>query len=188
MTILLSTCSTLILSLARMTVGYKCLQILGHQLWYDGIKWPWPRWYFWCGELIPFFMQKNQSSKTEWHKSNIVKEKQNKTKLNHWVYFNILIFLFQYAEVLPGNCPTQIFMNVRLWSSIAFARRLMNSPMHMGLRSLMNRSLWFLEMAVTLRYENHFSLLKKILDMCIFRVLFPTTWDLSEWCRARAKI
>lgn len=41
--------------------------------------------------------------------------------------------------------------------------------MHMGLRSLMNRSLWFLEMAVTLRYENHFSLVKRSLDMCIFR-------------------
>lgn len=41
--------------------------------------------------------------------------------------------------------------------------------MHMGLRFLMNRSLWFLEMPVTLRYENHFSLVKRSLDMCIFR-------------------
>lgn len=50
-----------------------------------------------------------------------LKEKKKKKKDN--IDF-ILIFLFQYAEVLPGNCPTQIFMNVRPRSSIAFAQRI----------------------------------------------------------------
>lgn len=84
----------LFLSPARMTAGYKCLHVLKSQLWCHGIKWPWPRWYFWCGELIPFFMQKKQGSKLEWQKSNLLEGKkkipnQNKPNKIRWLYLNI---------------------------------------------------------------------------------------------------
>lgn len=48
------------------------------------------------------------------------KNKPNQTKNIDF----ILLFLLQYAKVLPGNCPTQIFMHVRPWSFIAFAQRI----------------------------------------------------------------
>lgn len=104
---------------------YKRLCVLKSQLWFHGIKWPWPRWFFDVESLSCSSCKRrcalNLSDRSQIH-LNKKKTQPNQTKQK--TIDLILIFLLQYTDVLPGNCPTQIFMNVRPQSFIAFAQRI----------------------------------------------------------------